>query len=383
MTRPAQPGPIRVGLIRGAFLNPFEMQTFERMQPEVAFEAYHIRINRFAVDGIKLPLRRMRCIDDLAARLSPRLGYYFDLALQATCGLDYYHFGLDKALARQQIAHTMETFNVFSYQALLAKRRHGTKLVVTVFENRPFAAERFAAKRRMKYQVLHGADLFIVPTPRAGECLVLEGADPARIRVIPTGIDLERFRPRPAPAGERARLNLFPGDFVFLSVAVLRWEKGVHEILQAFAKLVREQPSAPLRLVFAGRGPEQELLRTRSLQLGVADRVIFTRFPYERMHHAYNLADVCLLNSAPRKGWLEQFGFVLPEALASGVPVIATQSGSIPEVVGLALHAAMRELWTNAQERRRLSAAGRARAEREYDAGKNSLRFREAYESVL
>jgi hypothetical protein len=109
--------------------------------------------------------------------VSSKLGFYFNLFLQATCGLDYYHFGLLKALADKDIAHTMETFNAFSYQALQAKRRYGTKLVVTVWENRPYSAERFAAKRRMKYEVIQGADLFLVMTPRAAHCLTLEGAD--------------------------------------------------------------------------------------------------------------------------------------------------------------------------------------------------------------
>ncbi len=151
---------MKVGLIRGAYLSQFEMQTYEHLLGRAELETYLIRINRFPTNLIRVPIKRLNCIDDPVTLVSPKLGFYFDLFLQATNGMDYFHFGLEKALAGKDIAHTMETFNAFSWQALRAKQRYGTKLVVTVWENRPYAAERFAAKRRMKYEVLHGADLF-------------------------------------------------------------------------------------------------------------------------------------------------------------------------------------------------------------------------------
>jgi glycosyltransferase involved in cell wall biosynthesis len=385
---------MKVGLIRGAYLSQFEMQTYEHLLPEVDLEAFRIRINRFNTDIIRVPIRRLPCIDDPFTLISPKLGFYFDLFLQATCGLDYYHFGLVKALAEKDIAHTMETFNAFSHQALQAKRRYGTKLAVTVWENRPYAAERFAAKRRMKYEVLREADLFLAMTPRAGQCLVLEGADPKKIQVAPPGIDLERFRPRPKPEPWLKRLGLEPDDFVFLSVAALCWEKGVYDILHAFKKLMLENPSSKLKLVFAGGGPDKDKLQALASRLGLADRVVFARFPYEEMHDGYNLADVFMLASVPRPGWLEQFGYVLPEALASGLPIITTSSGSIPEVVGesalivppadfLALNDAMRTLYLDKNRRGELSRSGRERAEREYDCAANASRIKQAYEGIL
>jgi glycosyltransferase involved in cell wall biosynthesis len=385
---------IKVGLIRGAYLSQFEMQTYEHLLDRVDLEAYHIRINRFATDIIKVPVRRLRCIDDPFAVVSGKLGFYFDLFLQATNGQDYYHFGLEKALAQRDIAHTMETFNAFSYQALRAKERYGTKLVVTVWENRPYAAERFAAKRRMKYEVLRGADLFLAMTPRSARCLELEGADPGRIRVLPPGINTERFRPRPKPAEWQQKLNLHPDDFVFLSVAALRWEKGVQDILHAFKRLTLDAPGRRLKLIFSGSGPEEERLRGLAERIGLGGQVLFLRFPYQEMHAIYNLADVFLLASTARPGWLEQFGYVLAEALASGTPIVTTVHGSIPEVVGdaallappsdfLGLADAMRRLLENPGERKRLAEAGRARAEAEFDSRRQADRLFAAYEGLM
>jgi len=385
---------MKIGLIRGAYLSQFEMQTMEHLLGRAELEAYRIRSNRFSTDTIRVPIKRLRCIDDPVAMVSRKLGFYFDLFLQATNGMDYYHFGLEKALASCQIAHTMETFNAFSWQALRAKRRYGNKLVVTVWENRPFAAERFPAKRRMKYEVLRGADLFLAMTPRAARCLELEGADPEKIRVWTPGVNLERFRPRAKPAAGLAKLGLSPDDFVFTSVAALRWEKGVFDILHAFKRLTVELPGCPMKLVFAGSGPEEQGLRALAARIGLAARVIFTRFAYEEMPAAYNLTDVFLLASTARPGWMEQFGYVLAEALASGTPIITTQHGSIPDVVGdaarivppsdfLALASAMRNLLDEPQERQRLANLGRARAEAEFDSRKQADRLLHVYHSLL
>ena len=385
---------MKVGIIRGAYLSQFEMQTYEHLLGRVDLEAYQIRINRFPTNIIKVPIKHLRCLDDPFAMVSAKLGFYFDLFLQATNGLDYYHFGLEKALAGKDIAHTMETFNAFSYQALRAKRRYGTKLVVTVWENRPYAAERFAAKRRMKYEVINGADLFLAMTPRAASCLELEGADPKKIQVLPPGINTERFKPSSKPVEWQKRLNLHPDDFVFLSVAALRWEKGVQDILHAFKKLTIDAPGRRLKLIFSGSGPEEKRLRGLAERISLGNQVIFARFPYEEMHAVYNLADVFLLASTARPGWLEQFGYVLAEALASGTPIITTVHGSIPEVVGeaallvppsdfLGLADAMGILLVDSNKKEWLSQAGRTRAEAEYDSRKQANRLFAAYEGLM
>ena len=385
---------MKIGLIRGAYLSQFEMQTCEHLLGRADLEAYHININRFPTNIIKVPIKHLRSIDDPFTFISPKLGFYFNLFLQATNGLDYWHYGLEKILAGKDIAHTYETFNAFSWQALQAKKKYGTKLVVTSWENRPYAAERFAAKRRMKYEVMAGTDLFLAITPRAARCLELEGADPSKIRVLPYGINTERFQPRAKPADWQQKLGLKPDDFVIVSVAALRWEKGVFDILHAFKSLTLSRPGRALKLIFAGSGPEADRLKELAARIGLADRVIFTRFPYDQMHAAYNVADVFVLGSTARPGWLEQLGYVLPEAMASGTPVISTLHGSIAEVVGdcgilvppsdfIGLAGAMQRLMDSPAEREHFARIGRARAIAEFDSAKQAERLLEAYESLM
>ena len=120
----------------------------------------------------------------------------------------------------------------------------------------------------------------------------------------------------------------------------------------------------------------------------------FVRFPYEEMHPAYNPADLFVLGSAPGKSWMEPFGSVLAEALAAGVPIVSTLSGSIPEVVDgaavllppadlLALRDAFAGLLENRSKGEALSRKGRARAEVQYDSRANARAIREADERLF
>jgi starch synthase len=386
----------RVAVLRGAYLSQFEMQTYARMLPEVDLEAFHLTINRFSTDLIEVPLQHIACIDEPFARLSPKLGFYFNLFLQATCGLDYLHLGLVKKLADYDVVHTMETFNSFSWQGLQAKREHGCKLVTTVWENRPFAAERFKAKRDMKYAVLHEADLHIAITERARQCLLAEGAPADKVKVIPAGIDVERFHPDGGDGGVRQRLGIDEDEFVILSVAALRWEKGVHDLVHALKKLSLDPDLAKqrIRLVLAGSGPEHEKLQALADRIGVGEQLNITRFAYDEIPDAYRAADVFALASTARPGWLEQFAYVLPEALASGLPVVATQSGSIAEVVGdagvvvppsdfLGLATAFKRLMLDDDLRLELGRFGRSMAETTYDSRLIAQRIAAEYRQLL
>jgi glycosyltransferase involved in cell wall biosynthesis len=89
------------------------------------------------------------------------------------------------------------------------------------------------------------------------------------------------------------------------------------------------------RLLIVGAGPEQGRLRSHALELGIADAVEFRgNIPYDEMPAQYRASSAMVLASLPRRGWEEQFGMVLAEALATGTPILAAQSGAISEVVG-------------------------------------------------
>jgi glycosyltransferase involved in cell wall biosynthesis len=149
------------------------------------------------------------------------------------------------------------------------------------------------------------------------------GVAPGRVVSIPTGIDLERFRPGDASAAKSAA-GLAHDAFVVGIVATLRSWKGHRYLFEAFAR--REDRNS--RLVVVGDGPQRAALEALARELGIAERVTF----------AGNLEDV--------SPWLRAFDlFCLPsyanegvpqalmQAMASGLAVITTPVGSIAEIV--------------------------------------------------
>ena len=145
-------------------------------------------------------------------------------------------------------------------------------------------------------------------------------------------------------------------------------EKGLDQLLEACAAL----PGA-WQLSALGSGPERERLGTRAAALGIAERVEFlTPIPSTALPAHLHRLSCLVLPSRSLPNWTEQFGRVLIEAMACGVPVVTSTCGEAPHVVGdaglvvpendvAALAQALRLLQEDAALRARLSAAGRQR----------------------
>ena len=145
-------------------------------------------------------------------------------------------------------------------------------------------------------------------------------------------------------------------------------EKGIDILLRAAAQL-----DGDWRLRLVGGGSARDEIRALTRALQVDDRVSFVgQLPSAALPAEYHKIDVLVLPSLTRPNWKEQFGRVLVEAMASGVPVIGSDSGAIPGVIGEAgrivpegdvgaLSRALAELRDQPRLRRELSEQGRAR----------------------
>ncbi len=216
-----------------------------------------------------------------------------------------------------------EPYNVATWHALRLAQRQGTRTVFFSWQN---------IKRRYPWPfnaiesyVLRQTDAAIFGSAGA-QAVWREKGYRGREAVIPQfGIDPDLF---PMRTEDTVRDRGFSVGFVGRLVR----EKGVDVLLRALADLPKE-----VHLTVIGAGPERAALGHLAQRLEISERVVFepwlssTEIP-ERLRRF----DALVLPSRTTPYWKEQFGRVLVEAMASGVPVIGANCGEIPSVIGTA-----------------------------------------------
>jgi glycosyltransferase involved in cell wall biosynthesis len=320
VSTPAKP---RVVLVRGHQANSWHLRPWRHLADRFDVVALRTRRNWFDTDSAGVPTVEAPALRDY---LPPgRIG---DLVSRIPG--DRYVRPAD-AFRGAAIVHSQDLGFWYSMQAARLRRRLGFKLVLTVWETIPFLhAYRNVRTRPYRDLVLRETDLFLAATQRAKACLVLEGAPEERIRVCAPGVDLERFAAARRSAARRDHVIVSPGRLV--------WDKGHQDVLRAVAALrhgvVPMPDGARPRALVIGAGPEEARLRRYAHDLRITDAVeIRAEVPYAEMPAIYADASCMVLASLPVWFWEEQFGMVLPEAMASRVPIIASSSGAIPEVL--------------------------------------------------
>lgn len=209
--------------------------------------------------------------------------------------------------------------------------------------------------------------------------------------IIPTGVALERFvDAEPLP---REELGMGKDDVLVASIAHLVPVKGHVELIRAMAAVADELPR--LKLLLAGEGSSEFVreLREQVASSGLKGRVLFLGSK-SSIPALLKACDGKIL-ATRNEGRREAFGAALVEAMAAGLPVIATRSGGPEDIVkegqtGWLVDAegweplaqALRELYVDEARRRRFGQAGLLRAQRLYDKALMARRYEEVYESV-
>lgn len=369
----------RLAIVRGAFLNRFEMQQFERLIPRYAITAFSSLRPIHAT--FAFPLVRLPSPVDI-----PSFPYKMPL-LNRLCVDAQYLVGLEAKLRGYDIAHTAETYYHYTQQCLNAKQRgYVRRVVVTVWETRPHANEGIWGRVRFKERARCEADHFIAATMRAKHALIAEGVASDRISVIGPHIDTERFRP--GRTDHHGMTVLFCGR--------LEKEKGILTLTDALGILAQNRTlsTLPVRIRIVGKGSLQRVITEKLTRFPPNWRATIEHAEYGDMPAIYRSADIFVAPSLPTPTWEEQFGMTLMEAQASGLPIITTQSGGIPENVGNAaivvkpgdteaIAQALTDLLLHPQKRRALSIRARRRAVAVHDISHGARMLDALYRSLL
>lgn len=322
-----------------------------------------VQLERSHTDGYRLLVDPMRLNGDFHLHYYPRLKE----RMQAM---------------RPDIVHIdEEPYNLATWLALRHARSVGAKSLFFSWQNLqrqyPFPFS------RMEHQVLSGVDFAIMGNQEAVQVWQNKGYR-GPYRVIPQfGVDPERFR----PAGRRD-----PGRGFVIGSANRRLvaEKGVDLLLRAAAQL-----PGVWRVVIAGEGPERPLLQRLAQELRISDRVQFDgSISSEQMPAYLQQMDILVLASRTLPNWKEQFGRVLVEAMACGVPVIGSECGEIPNVIGsagltfpeddvAALRHHLLELMQSDAARQTLSERGRERVLKRYTQDQIAAQTVSVYREML
>ena len=204
------------------------------------------------------------------------------------------------------------------------------------------------------------------------------------VRVIPFGVNVDEYLPRSTSlrTGEPMTVGfvgrMLPG-------------KGLNILADALPKIAGEK----WNLLVVGDGSEREPFARRLSELNLSERAQFTgAVKYDDMPQFFRQIDVLVVPTQTMKRVREQFGRVIIEAMASGVPVIGSTCGAIPEVIGDAgagvpegdadaLAMAIRRLLVDENLRHRFAHAGRERAERHYSWERVATKMYELFRDVL
>ncbi|MEO8456623.1 MAG: glycosyltransferase [Chloroflexota bacterium] len=176
--------------------------------------------------------------------------------------------------------------------------------------------------------VARGADRVICASDSERETLIEEyGVSPSRLTTIPCGVDIDRFRPLDTREA-RASLGLDQDVPVLLFIGRIEPLKGIDVLVRAASQL-----DGKFQLLVVG-GDEKDATRIHELhtlaeELGVEGKVVFgDAVPHNELPRYYNAASICVVPS-----YYESFGLVALEAMACGVPVIASRVGGLKETV--------------------------------------------------
>ena len=279
-----------------------------------------------------------------------------------------------------------EPFSFAGFQGIFLGWLFRCKVVLFTFQNSyirmpfPFSViESFS---------LRNANCVIAGTEEVRQVTVMKSeALRPRTAVIPHGVDPRLFSKMD---GDALRATLGIDSFTIGYVGVLTEQKGVDVLLYALSGISR-----PWKLLIVGDGPQKQNLIALAKELGCVSNMLFVGFvPHSEVPRYMNCMDILVLPSVTTPRLKEQMGRVLVEAMSCGVPVIGSNSGEIPNVVGDAglvfkegdseeLKDKIEQLMIDEHLRRELAVRGKEHVSRKYTWQAVARQIHDVYQECM
>ncbi|MDZ8055543.1 MAG: glycosyltransferase [Aulosira sp. ZfuVER01] len=216
-----------------------------------------------------------------------------------------------------------EVFSLCTFELAIWSRITNKPMVVFGWENMD---RNLPIVRRWVRQFVMNTTKLMLPGNQDGANLLRQWGYTGLMEIMPQmGVDTQLFSPR-SPENKN-------GEFHIGFLGRLVPEKGVNTIFTA-ARLLKEQGLNP-RIIICGSGSDEEVLKQEAQKQQIADLVVWRgSVRHEQAPEEISKFDVLVLPSLTTARWKEQFGHVLIEAMAMGVPVVGSSSGEIANVIG-------------------------------------------------
>jgi glycosyltransferase involved in cell wall biosynthesis len=150
-----------------------------------------------------------------------------------------------------------------------------------------------------------------------------------KIKVIHNGVDIHKFQPVADKRKIKTELGFNPDDIAIVSVGRLYARKGLFTLIESMPTVVKRFPNAKFIISGKGQSDEMQKLITHATKLGVINNIVFTGYyPDKKLPKLYQAADVFAFST-----FYEHHPFAVLEALSTGLPVVTTTVGGIPETI--------------------------------------------------
>ncbi|XSG75254.1 glycosyltransferase [Herpetosiphon llansteffanensis] len=283
------------------------------------------------------------------------------------------------------------------FPAWLLARQRKLPLIISTHGSDVSVAERSAPTGWINTAIMRYASAVTAPSSDLTTRAAALGAEPRKLHVLPYCVDAHDFQPDAAAgAAFRQQHGLDSATPLLFTVGRMVEKKGFNYLVQAFASVLAQHPTA--KLMIGGYGPGLEQLQAQVGELGLGASVLFPgAIGHDAINNALNAATIFVLPSVrDRSGNVDGLPNTLLEAMGAGRPIVASKIAGVPAVITSGEHgvlvppaqpqaisAAIIDLLNQPQRAAMLGAAARLRVEHELTWNRYAERLEQLYAAAL